>query len=158
LVAITVETNQKLSEGVIEQRPDRVTEQPAQHRGNRADAGKPESPVRLRQAHRHQHHVRRNRENGALDKRDDGERPRRPRTRGKVKHPIVETAKHGGRPLSAGRRWKSKGQEDYVRSRARRGLARGCSGRMLTLAPGTKAFGIFSAIPKSRSRRSISFQ
>src|SRR5208283_4638324 len=117
--------------------------------------------VGSRQRHRDQHDVRRNWKERAFGERNGAQDPRRMRFSGGVDAPIVKAAEHGW--LLSGE-WRDCPSAATALSRAggfQRLLRARRPSRMTTWRRETSSgifLGTFSAIPRSRSRRSISFQ
>jgi hypothetical protein len=85
---------------LIEEMADRIAEQPAQHRGERADEAEPQGALRLGKAHQAEQGMRRDREKARFHERDGEQPPIRVAMRRLGEHPLVEACEHIAAPLA----------------------------------------------------------
>ena len=157
LVAVAVEIDQPLPDAGVERRADEIAEEPAGDRSDGANRGEEKGPVGPRQRHRNQHHVRRHRKKRALGKGRAAQDPGGMRLAGGVDAPIVQAAEHGR--LIDGECGGFKGSYQSGERQRRLRVRRPSSMTILRRGKSSGSFfGTFSAMPRRRSRRSISFQ
>jgi hypothetical protein len=94
-LGIAVKADQPLPERVVEGGADIVAENAARDRGDGANPGVEPGFFRLGQRHRHENHIRRNREERTFREGDEAQRPGGARALGERQGPVVKAFEHG---------------------------------------------------------------
>ncbi len=95
LAAKTVQVDQPVPDGVIEQCADGVAEDAAQDRRRCADRRIEPGPLRLRQRHRGEHDIGRHRKERAFGKSHGSQNPERMGLVGSGDTPVIDPSEHG---------------------------------------------------------------